>query len=339
MKSKFRLRELSLLLLIIFLGGFLRFYKLDWGQEFFFHPDEYHIGFAVNRLNFPENMNPELFSYGSFIVYLIYFSALFSTATLISVYYICRQIFAQKYALLATFITAITPGLIQQAHFATPESILTFWLFLTIALWIKYLDTNRGKYLLASSVTLGIAAATKVVAASYLPLLMFVSAIRKVDDKNKLLVKIKYIAFTLVIAAIAFFVFFPFSLLDKSGFANSMNYETSVARGETIVFYTRQFINTNPIIFQLTKVFPFALGPSLLLLGVLGVIIITLELIKTSVKNKATNKKVVIILFSFLAYFVPNAFLYAKWTRFMAPTLVFFSIFAVYVIYFIKGTC
>src|SRR3972149_11367460 len=99
------------ILAILFLGGFLRFYKLDWGEGFFFHPDEYHIAIAVNRLNFPENMNPELFSYGSFSVYLIYFSklilqsidanlsntnpillgrffsALFSTATLILIYY------------------------------------------------------------------------------------------------------------------------------------------------------------------------------------------------------------------------------------------------------------
>ena len=64
------------ILTLFFLGGFLRFYKLDWGEGFFFHPDEYHIAIAVNRLDFPSNMNPEFFSYGSFSVYLIYFSKL-----------------------------------------------------------------------------------------------------------------------------------------------------------------------------------------------------------------------------------------------------------------------
>ena len=63
-------------IVILLLGGFLRFYKLDWGQGFFFHPDEYHIAIATDRLEFPTNLNPELFSYGSFTVYLIYFSKL-----------------------------------------------------------------------------------------------------------------------------------------------------------------------------------------------------------------------------------------------------------------------
>src|SRR3989344_8758758 len=123
------------LVVIIIIGAFLRFYKLDWGEGFFFHPDEYHIAIAVNRLNFPGNMNPELFSYGSFSVYLIYFSklilqsvganlsntnpiligrffsALFSTLTIFLVYLISSNIFIKKkLALISSFITAVIPG-------------------------------------------------------------------------------------------------------------------------------------------------------------------------------------------------------------------------------------
>ena len=64
------------LLLIVFIGALLRFFKLDWGNGYFFHPDEYHLAAAVSRLSFPEQLNPGLFSYGSLSVYLIYFTKL-----------------------------------------------------------------------------------------------------------------------------------------------------------------------------------------------------------------------------------------------------------------------
>jgi len=120
-------KRLFLIILIILVGGFLRFYKLDWGEGYFFHPDEYHIAASVNQLSFPLRMNPHFFPYGSFIVYLIYFtrlilgtlnskffilnpiligrfySALFSTLTVIIIFFLSRSY-------LATFLAAVTPG-------------------------------------------------------------------------------------------------------------------------------------------------------------------------------------------------------------------------------------
>src|SRR5690606_38450574 len=135
------------LLFIVFIGGILRFYKLDWGEGLFFHPDEYHIVAAVERLNFPTHLNPEFFSYGSLTVYLIYLtkiffnihttsflvgrylSATFSTLSLILIYKVSKKLFKDiNLSLVVTFVAAITPGIIQQAHFTTPETFLTFWL-------------------------------------------------------------------------------------------------------------------------------------------------------------------------------------------------------------------
>ena len=56
---------------VIILGAFLRFYKLDWGQGLFTHPDEYHIVSSVAQLSFPNQMNPHFFSYGTVTIYLI----------------------------------------------------------------------------------------------------------------------------------------------------------------------------------------------------------------------------------------------------------------------------
>lgn len=349
------------ILAILLLGGFLRFYKLNWGEGYFFHPDEYHIAIAVNRLNFPENLNPELFSYGSFSIYLIYFSklilqsintgssvispiligrfysAFFSTITILLVFLLSKQIFSKKkFALLSSFITAISPGLIQQAHFATPESILTFWLFLTLTFCLKSLGSGKIRNFILSALTLGAGAATKIVAATFFPILVLMPFFKNNNYSIKSIFK-KFISVIILLSTtlLVFFALFPYSLLDKNGFLHSMKYETAVAQGKLAVFYTRQFIGTSPFVFQLKNVFPYVLGPAVFLLGAIGLVLAITYMITTLIRKKSADKIMVIILIAFFAYLIPNIVLFVKWTRFMAPILPFFALFAVYAIYLI----
>ena len=60
-------------LLLIGIGVFFRFYNLNWGAPFYFHPDERNIASSISRLDFPNSMNPEFFAYGSAPVYTAYF--------------------------------------------------------------------------------------------------------------------------------------------------------------------------------------------------------------------------------------------------------------------------
>src|SRR3990167_9786632 len=62
------------IIFILFVGSFLRFYKLDWGGGIYSHPDEYHIAASVSQLSFPSQMHPHFFSYGTVTIYLIYFT-------------------------------------------------------------------------------------------------------------------------------------------------------------------------------------------------------------------------------------------------------------------------
>lgn len=308
--------------MIVLLGGFLRFYKLDWGEGYFFHPDEYHIAASVNRLAFPQQMNPHFFSYGSFVIYLIYFSKIFLgtfNPILIGRFYsaifstlLIFVIFSISHSYLATFLVATTPGLIQQAHFATPESILTFWLFLTCYLGIKYLEKKKLKFLYLAAISLGLASGTKIVALVFLPILILFGLLKKPVRLIKALV------LPLLIVGLTFFSVFPYSFFAWQDFRYSMNYEIGVGRGEPIVFYTRQFINTTPIIFQFSKILPYALGPGILILGTVGGFLIP------------KKRQWLVLALAFAGYFFANAFLFAKWTRFIAPTFPFFAIFAGY---------
>lgn len=76
------LRRYNLLLIILLvLGGFLRFYNLNWGAPYYFHPDERNIVSSVTQLAFPENMNPHFFAYGSLPIYAIYTTGLIKNIT------------------------------------------------------------------------------------------------------------------------------------------------------------------------------------------------------------------------------------------------------------------
>lgn len=348
------------LIIIVLIGGFLRFYKLDWGSGYFFHPDEYHIAAAVDRLSFPSQMNPELFSYGSFTVYLIYFtkailtsifshfslailigrfySALFSTLAIILIYLISRRLFTVRCSLFTAMLYAALPGSIQQAHFATPESGLTFFLFLTLFLSLQYIEQKKLRYLFLGAISLGIALGIKIVALTFLPVLLlppvfslqFNKLSSPVQYIKSLFRLIKFEIFLLLATGFSFFLTFPYAVLDFEAFRGSLNYEGGVADGKLLVFYTRQFIDTVPILFQFRKIFLYALGPGVLVLGVLGFLGYLGNLLKKRKNVSHITYHISLVTLAFLSYFLPNAFLFAKWTRFMAPIFPFFAIFAAY---------
>jgi hypothetical protein len=348
------LKPIYLIGFIVLLGGCLRFYKLNWGEGYFFHPDEYHIVRGVSELSFPDKMNPHLFSYGSFTVYTIYFlrlflskilnaplsnlnpfligrvlSAFYSTVSIIVVYLLSKELFKKKaYTFLAAILVALTPGLIQQAHFATPESSLTFWILLTIFLWISWMKTKSWRYLALSAVTFGLATGIKIVALTLLPLFLFTIFFDLYTLKAMRIKTLLQKLLTLAIFLVSFFIVFPYSILDYKNFISSMNYEGSVASGKLAVFYTRMFFETKPVLFQVQKILPYTIGPVLLLLGILGFGISIYAILKQLVQRREKDYPWIVTTFSFVLLFFSNAFLFAKWARFIAPTFTFFSFFS-----------
>lgn len=363
-----RLRSLAILGIIV-LGAFLRFYKLDWAQGLFTHPDEYHIVGAVGQLSFPNQMNPHFFSYGTVTIYLIYFtqqllnylstitnlhflnfslfligrfySALFSTITIFIAYKICANFFTKKaFVLTAAFLVAITPGLIQQAHFATPESAQIFFLFCSLLFMITSVKQNRISHLIISSIFFGLSLGVKVSSVIFI-LPLIITAIVRIFPKNfffkfpwllkkqalkRFLEFLGLLAIITTTATVTFAIVAPYVFLDFPSLLSNLQYEGGLAIGKFTVFYTRQFIDTIPILFQSEKILPYTLGPFLFLFSVIGFIIVIIDFIK---KPKMI---LLIIISAFLSLFISNAFLFAKWTRFISPTFPFFAIFAVFLL-------
>jgi 4-amino-4-deoxy-L-arabinose transferase-like glycosyltransferase len=336
------------LLAVIFLGIFFRFYNYNWGNPFYFHPDERNIASSVMQLKFPSQMNPNFFAYGSFPVYFVYFtgivynyfskyqdlfvqailigrlcSAILSSLLIFSIYFIGKNIAGKSVGILSALFSIFSVGFIQFAHFGTFEMWLTLfglWLFYFSLKLVRKPNLNN---IVLVGIILGIMMAIKI---SSLPLLtlpaisliLYISSKINIQKIRTLLLNafLKMISL-IAISFIAFAIFSPYVFLDFKSFYSSIQYESSVALGTLPVFYTGEFFNSIPIVFQFIKIYPFILNPVLTVLFVFSFIYVSI------IGIKRRNYSYLMLIASYLVLFLPQAFLFAKWTRYMIPTLPF----------------
>jgi 4-amino-4-deoxy-L-arabinose transferase-like glycosyltransferase len=349
-------KSLQIVLIIIVLAGAaLRFYKLDWGEGLFFHPDESNIANVV--LNIPRPFSPDFFSkgtfsYGSFIPYSVFFinyftknlplpdsfdntfrltvlnmrfiSAFFSSLTIILVYFTLKKYWERNIALVTAGLVAFSPGLIQSAHFGTFESVLIFLYLAIFYFCLSLLQTGKDSHFIASLFLIGISSAIKINSLILLPIPVLTLLFRqfKKRDIKKLIIIPPGIVFTLLITLI----FSPYYLTQS--FSSMFLYEQHVVTGTLDVFYTRQFIGTVPVIFQFIKILPYISNPFVIISFLISSLFITFIFFKKIL----TDRKIYFSPFNLMLFifwiilFFPNAFLFTKWTRYTLLSLPFLLI-------------
>lgn len=331
----------AIFLLLIIISIFFRLYNLAWGAPFYFHPDERNIANAVSQLQFPNQMNPHFFAYGSFPIYTTYLigsiieritmlsftssifylrlvSSVLSIGILGLLFLTGNLLGGKKVAYVSVVLAAFSTGLIQFAHFGTFEMYLSFLSLLLFFLCLKLHKTKNILFIGVSGIIFGLLMGTKLTSLYLLPLPLFCLWYQRRFSIQELL---KFFIHSLLFFAISLLVFLltnPFTVLDFYSFASSMNYESSVAFGTLYVFYTGEFFRTVPVLFQFTHVFPFLLNPIVEVLFVFSLFYFLKNLF--SRKNEVKTN---LLLLTFLIMFLPQAFLFAKWTRYMMPTLPF----------------
>ena len=309
----------------------------------------------------------------SAIFWLRFYSFLSSTLIVWIVYKITEKLTRSNFfSLLASLFTAFTPGLIQAAHFGTTESLLTFFFVSSVYFAFNFFEKTKTRSamkflktkiidILIISVIIGLSFGTKFTGIMFMapPFIALLIKVFNPDHKKN------WLKWTAVYTSIALFIALfslvitilssPYNLIEYPSFISAVfGYEKDVATGRYEAFYTRQFINTTPVLFQINKIFPYTLGLPILITGSLGLLLLNLQLIMSFARfihqivrkliKSRRNKKIRIVILnselislviipSILIYFVPNAFLYAKWTRFMTPLLPFFSIFAAFALF------
>ncbi|MDD4135627.1 MAG: glycosyltransferase family 39 protein [Candidatus Shapirobacteria bacterium] len=329
---------------LIFLTFFTRFYSLDWGQGYFFNPDENNMAIAVSRMT-PLDLNPHFFAYGQFPLFLTFFttpdrnfstiiltlrfwSAVFSSLSILFFYLVAKNIFkSKKISYIFVFLLIFSPGLIQLAHFGTTESILLFVFSVNIFLSLKYYQTEEKLFFLFSILISAIGLASKITAVFFV--LPFYLCFLLIFLKNK---KIPNFIFSIFIFTILILflslLFSPFNIIKFSDFKSAMDYETSVAVGTSKVFYTRQFENSLPYFFQLKNVFPYTNGIFIFIFSFIGFLIF----LKSKIK-----KEFLLILLPSIIYFIYTGQLFVKWSRFMSPVFFIAPLFCLFIFQKLKN--
>jgi hypothetical protein len=357
---------IGLLALLIY----TRFVNIGWGLPYPMHPDERNMANAIQSLNCEVQssefrvqncFNPHFFAYGQFPLYLGYLLILLgrlggleklggpisfqeavlslriisAAAAILNVIIVIKiiKIIIRKIRwvdfLIFFPILIFSPGLIQFAHFGTTESLLMLFYSLIIYQSLRLIDDGDNIVnIYWLGLWSGLAVATKVSAGIFLllPLIVIMTNFARPSPRwysgKRLGEALRLIFITTIIGIL----FSPYNLISFGEFLGALRYESEIALGRYGVFYTRQFIGTMPVIFQFSKIFPYALGWPVVVLGGLGM------LGGLGWKDKSVN----LLRLAFLVYFIPNAFLLAKWTRFMAPIFPLLLIFAALILAKIK---
>ncbi|HUD44690.1 MAG TPA: glycosyltransferase family 39 protein [Patescibacteria group bacterium] len=349
-----------ILLLFIFIGGFFRLYNLNWGAPFYFHPDERNIASAITQLQFPAQMNPHFFAYGSLPIYLVYFSNLFINflttcrftfsncpvifdqaivglrllSSILSIlliplmYLIGKKMKDKILGIWLALLTTTSVGFIQYSHFGTYETVITFFtallFFACLKLWQK---TNKQNIFFCALVS-GMLVSCKVtnIVLLVIPVIILLINFFKYWKFEKKMFRqfiflfLSTLAFFSIVSVVSFLTN-PYTFFDYNSFVGSMRYESGVALNTEPVFYTGEFYNTSPILFQMQHDFPFLITPFLLFLFLPALAYIFFR----SILKFCNANFILCLIFLFLTL-IPQAFFFVKWTRYMVPVLPFIYI-------------
>lgn len=334
----------ALLIVILLIGGAMRFYRVNWDSFSAFHPDERNISWAVTRINFFSQLNPKFFAYGGLPIYLYralgeavvkitndpewlmgwghiavigrYVSATLSTISIVLMFLVARSYFSPAVGIISAFFLAFSPWAVREAHFATTETMLVF--FILLLLYFSARNTNFHTIVILGLVWgLALAAKTTSLVFGVIPLFAIWFPQPLKNFRKKFL-------FTLLLFTIAlcfFFLFSPYTILDITHFRESMTYETGVALGRFSVPYTLQFLHTTPYVYHIQTMLWLA-GP-IVPLGFIGLLVMIFFI----VKKRFPMNYVLFTIFP-IVYFGWSGSWYAKFARYNVPFLPFVTIAA-----------
>lgn len=337
-----KFKNLLIPVFLVVLIIFTRFLFLNWGNNNFFNPDENNMATSVAQMT-PSNLNPKFFAYGQFPLFLTFFttpshnfssivltmrfwSAIFSSLSILFFYLISQDIFkSKKISYIFVLLLTFTPGLIQSAHFGTTESILIFVFSANIYLSLKYYQNQKKQYILFAILTSAIGFSSKITAIFLILPIYFSLLFIYLKDKKFLNLIFTFFIFNLLFLLLSL-LFSPFNIIDFSNFKSAISYESSVATGNLNVFYTRQFENSLPYLFQFYKIFPYTNGVFIFFFSFVGFFFF----LKSYFINHK-SKLILITIIPSIIYFLYAGQLFVKWSRFMSPLFFIGPLFCLYI--------
>ncbi|MBI4492551.1 MAG: glycosyltransferase family 39 protein [Chloroflexi bacterium] len=192
------LRTAGALAVILLLGAALRLYNVNWDVDQHLHPDERFVTMVETAIQLPSGLaqyfdtrtsplNPynrgyNSFVYGTYPLFLVralaeplgmqtydkihllgrMISAVHDLGTIVLVFLIGTHLYGRRVGLLAALLLAFTALDIQQSHFFTVDTYLTFYLAAAFYCTLRALESRRPAWYVLAGVAVGLATASKI---------------------------------------------------------------------------------------------------------------------------------------------------------------------------------
>lgn len=348
--------------IIIGIGILFRFYNLSWGAPYFFHPDERNIASAISQLQYPSQLNPHFFAYGSLPIYVIYFtgvlmniithfilhsgtkittvgfeqaiiigrfySFLLSALLLPLVYKIGKKVGGNKVGIYALLFSVFSTGFIQYAHFATFEMWLTFFILSEVYLFIRFYETEKDTYIFFGGALLGFLLSIKITSVIILPICLSIIIIKSSlrffkTKKNKFIYFEKTVFRAFLFLSITIFCTY---LTSPYYWLDNSGFLNSMNYESSVATGKLPVFYTQAFIGSSPFIFQiFRVFPFLLNPFVSLLLPISLGITFLHVLRKKNINGIIVLIF-FLLVFVSQLPLFVVWTRYYVPTLPFLYI-------------
>ena len=303
-------------------------------------------------------LNPHFFAYGSFPLYLLaslgnilvhfsptlgtftnltlvgrVLSALFDSGTVLFTGLLALKLiedttpgrrYAWNGALLSAAFVAFTPLQLQLSHFYAVDTMVLFFVVLTVYACVHVIDTEKPiRWALLVGLGYGLALATKFSAAPLaVPLLVAVLLRWRHQD---FFTSLSSLLIASLFAIIIFLIAQPYALLDMPNFIQQVSDQGNLARGLLDLPYVRQFAGTIPYLYEARNMFFWGMGVFLGFAVCVGIGWISFRLWRQ--KGNGLNGWLVVLAW-ILTYGIITGDFYVKFMRYMLPLYPFLSLLA-----------
>ncbi|MGH7245340.1 MAG: ArnT family glycosyltransferase [Candidatus Levyibacteriota bacterium] len=360
-------KELFFLFLLIVFGFALRTFGINWDQGYHLHPDERAILLFAIPLHFPASLkdflspqspwNPHFFAYGSFPLYLLkivslivgivnkpalgydgilyvgrYISAIADTATIAVLFFLAKKLFGKKVGFLAAFFYALSTLPLQLSHFYAVDTMLTFFITLTIYMLVLFYQKPTRKKALLIGTFFGLSLVTKTSALALIASIgialyidFFLIFLKNIRNPHVWLAHIPHVIKTLLsdvlligITTLAvIMVGEPYGLIDFPTFLSQTLQQSAMTKDAFTFPYTLQYVGIIPYWYEIKNIFLWGQGPFLATMCFIGILVFLWFVLKKTTQNKRAAE--IIILTFFLAYFLVVGKFAIGFMRYMLP--------------------
>jgi len=300
-------------------------------------------------------LNPHFFAYGTFPLYLLatvgniishisptladfanltltgrVINALFDTGTILLTGWLGLLLtndrtpgrkYAWSVALLAAALVAFTPLQLQLSHFYTVDTMLLFFVTLTVLACVALVDTDKPvRWSLIAGFGYGLALATKFSAAPLaVPLIV---ALAMSWYRHGIFSIVKPLIYSFCATLATFLIAMPYAFLDMREFIQQVSDQGSLARGTLDLPYVRQFAGTIPFIYQGQNMLLWGMGLALGLAVIAGFLWLCWRVWK---RDAGTW---LVVLSWVVVYGALTGSFYVKFMRYMLPLYPFLTLMA-----------